>query len=59
MGDVASGKTVRKKVSLPGRYWGTETWSKEELFLYINGSLEAAQVFENEEWKEIPIAKMD
>lgn len=59
VGNVASGKIVRKKVSLPSRYWGTETWSKEKLFLYINGSLEEAQIFENGEWKEIPITKTD
>ncbi len=52
VGDIASGKTVRKKVSLPGRYWGEETWSREKMFLYINGSLEELWVYENDEWKE-------
>lgn len=52
IGDVASGKTVRKKLSLPGRYWGEETWSTEKLFVYINGSLKESWIYENDEWKE-------
>ncbi|VVB92662.1 Uncharacterised protein [uncultured archaeon] len=52
IGDVASGETVRKKVSLPGRYIGEETWSQEKLFLYINGSIKEIMVYENDEWRE-------
>lgn len=52
IGDVASGKTVRKKVSLPGRYTGVETWSQEKVFLYINGSVKEIMVYENDEWRE-------
>lgn len=52
IGDIASGKTVRKKVSLPGRYTGVETWSQEKVFLYINGSVKEIMVYENDEWRE-------
>ena len=52
IGDVASGETVRKKVSLPGRYAGEETWSREKVFLYINGSIKEIMVYENDEWRE-------
>lgn len=52
IGDVASGETVRKKVSLPGRYNGEETWSREKVFLYINGSIKEIMVYENDEWRE-------
>jgi hypothetical protein len=56
MGDVASGKTVRKKVSLPGRYTGVQTWIKQKVFVYINGSVKEIMVYENDEWieEEIP-----
>jgi len=50
--EVASGETVRKKVSLPGRYIGEETWSREKMFLYINGSIKEIMAYENDEWKE-------
>ena len=52
IGDVASGKIIRKKVSLPSRYWGEETWSREIMFIYINGSLKEKWIYENDEWKE-------
>ncbi len=52
IGDVASGKVVQKKVSLPSRYWGEETWSQEKVFAYVNGSLKEIWVYENDEWKE-------
>lgn len=37
IGDVAFGGIVRKKISLPGRYLGKETWSERKIFTYING----------------------
>ncbi len=52
LGDVAAGATVRKKISLPGRYLGGETWSKQNLFVYINGSVIEKLTYENDEWKE-------
>ncbi|MCZ7400954.1 MAG: hypothetical protein O8C61_01890 [Candidatus Methanoperedens sp.] len=52
IGNVSSGKTVFKKVSLPGRYIGEETWSQEKVFLYINGSVKEIMVYENDEWIE-------
>jgi|GEM_PF-1473288 len=55
MGNVSSGKTIRKKVSLPGRYIGEETWSQEKVFLYINGSVKEIMVYENDEWIEEPV----
>ncbi|NJD52661.1 MAG: hypothetical protein FIB07_07310 [Candidatus Methanoperedens sp.] len=41
IGDVASGATVRKKISIPARYYGTSSWSTRKVFIYIN-----------ETWKE-------
>ncbi|MFZ3169892.1 MAG: hypothetical protein WA130_19945 [Candidatus Methanoperedens sp.] len=41
VGDVASGAIVRKKVSIPGRRYGSGTWSTSKTFIYIN-----------EKWKE-------
>ena len=52
MGDVDSGKTIRKKVSLPGRYTSGSTWTQEKVFIYINGSLKEIMVYEDYEWKE-------
>ncbi len=43
IGDVASGEIVRKKVSLPGRYLGGETWSEKKIFVYVNGVWEEQQ----------------
>lgn len=40
IGDVASGEIVRKKLSLPGRYSGVETWSEKKTFVYVNGAWE-------------------
>lgn len=37
IGDVAFGGIVRKKISMPGRYVGEETWSERKIFAYING----------------------
>ncbi len=37
IGDVAFGGIVRKKISMPGRYVGEETWSERKIFTYING----------------------
>jgi hypothetical protein len=52
IGDIASGKIVRKKVSLPGRYTGEETWSRETISVYINGTVKESWVYENGEWME-------
>jgi hypothetical protein len=52
LGEIASGETIRKKVSLPGRYIGEETWSREKVFLYINGSIKEIMDYENDEWRE-------
>lgn len=52
IGDVDSGKTIYKKVSLPGRYTGGSTWTQEKVFIYINGSLKEIMVYEDNEWKE-------
>lgn len=41
VGDVASGATVRKKISIPARYYGAPSWSTGKVFIYIN-----------ETWKE-------
>ncbi len=57
VGNVASGKVVQKKVSLPARYWGQETWSKEKMYIYINGTIEKIWVYENDEWNEQQINK--
>lgn len=43
IGDVVSGEIVRKKVSLPGRYLGEETWSEKKIFVYVNGVWEEQQ----------------
>ena len=43
LGDIASGEIVRKKVSLPGRYLGEETWSEKRIFVYVNGAWEEQQ----------------
>jgi hypothetical protein len=52
IGDVSDGKIVQKKVSLPGRYTGEETWSQEKIFVYVNGSVKEIMVYENDIWKE-------
>lgn len=52
MGDVSPGKIVQKKVSLPGRYAGEETWSQEKIFVYVNGSVKEIRVYENDVWTE-------
>lgn len=57
IGDVAAGKTIQKRVSLPGRYSGGGTWSQEKVYLHINGSIKEIQVYENDEWKEEQINK--
>lgn len=48
VGDVASGTMVRKKVSTPGQYYGSGTWSTRKVFIYIN-----------ETWKEEKLEELD
>ncbi len=55
LGDIAAGATIRKKISLPGRYLADETWSRQKVFLYINGSVKEKLVYENDEWREEPL----
>jgi len=55
LGDVAAGATIRKKISLPGRYLADETWSRQKVFVYINGSVKEKLVYENDEWREEPL----
>jgi hypothetical protein len=52
LGDVAQGKTITKKVSMPSRYWGQETWSQMNLSIYVNGVVEEKWVFRDDEWIE-------
>lgn len=52
IGDVSRGKIVQKKVSLPGRYTGDETWSQEKIFVSVNGSIKEIRVYENDVWRE-------
>lgn len=52
IGNIGSGKIVQKKISLPGRYLGIETWSHEKVFVSINGSVRESWIYENGEWKK-------
>lgn len=52
IGDVAKGKIVTKKVSIPSRYWGGETWSIMDLSIYVNNTIEEKWVLRDGEWKE-------
>lgn len=52
VGDVEPGKIVRKRVSLPGRYTGEETWSRETISVYLNGTARESWLYENGEWME-------
>ncbi len=55
LGDIAAGATIRKKISLPGRYVAEETWSRQKVFVYINGSVKEKLSYENDEWREEPL----
>lgn len=59
IGDVAPGKIARKKLSLPGRYTGEETWSQQTISLYINGTVRESWVYENDEWVEQDVNSTD
>lgn len=52
IGDVASNEIVRKKVSLPGRYRGAETWSQEKIFVYVNDTLRELWLYKDDEWRK-------
>ncbi len=52
IGNIASNKVVRKKISLPSRYSGAETWSRAELSVLINSTTDELWVYENNEWTE-------
>lgn len=59
VGDVAPGKIVRKKLSLPGRYRGEETWSRQTISVYLNESVKESWVYENEDWMELQVNSTD
>ncbi len=59
VGDVAPGKIVRKKLSLPGRYRAEETWSRQTISVYVNGTVKESWVYENGEWMELKVNSTD
>lgn len=59
VGDVGPGIIVRKKLSLPGRYTGEETWSRETIYVHINGTVMESWVYENGEWTEQQLNSTD
>lgn len=49
VGNVTAGQSISKKVALPAKYYGYETWSKKKIFVTVNGGAWEEQNLESYE----------